>query len=349
HNPPEDNGLKFYDREGLKLSVAEEERVEAELPELPPVLDPLEFGAIHPWPEALDRYLELLRSFVPRLRLAGWRMVVDCACGATAVAAPHLFEGLGAAILFLSAELDGRRINATGAAAPSALQQAVRAQGADIGLAFDGDGDRALFVDEKGNVVEGDRLMAALAPHLWAWGELREKAVVFTVLANLGAEEHLRAKGFAVLRVPVGDRNVAWAMRENRVDLGGEPSGHIVFRRYTATGDGLLTALLVLYCLQRLDQSLGELVDLVPMYPQVRRDVPVHNRDLVLNDEAVRKAIAEAERLLRGQGRLVVRASGTQPLVRILAEGPDEAPLRLAVEQVTEAVRAADHRLSGTL
>ncbi len=349
HNPPEDNGLKFYDREGFKLSVAEEERLEAELAGASSPLSPLAFGEIKPWPQAVTRYLELLHSLVPALRLERWRVVVDCAFGATAVAAPQLFHGLGASVQVLSAELDGCRINATGAAAPSSLQEAVRTAGADLGIAFDGDGDRAVFVDEQGNVVEGDRLMAALAPHLWAWGELREKAVVFTVLANLGAEEYLRGRGFSVLRVPVGDRNVAWTMREKGIDLGGEPSGHIVFRRYTATGDGLLTGLLVLSFLQRLGQSLGELVAPVPMYPQVRADVPVRDREGVLRHHSVQKALAQAEHLLGSQGRLVVRPSGTQPLVRIMAEGPDETILRKVVEHLAEAMRAADRTLSAGL
>lgn len=347
HNPPEDNGLKFYNREGFKLSVAEEEQVEIKMSETRSAFDPLEFGEIQPWPMALASYLGLLRSFVPRLRLEGWRVVVDCAFGATVVAAPQLFEALGVSATFISAEPDGKRINATGAAAPHALQRAVLAQEAALGIGFDGDGDRALFVDEKGNVLEGDRLLAALAPHLWEWGELREKAVVFTILANIGAEEYLRKRGFTVLRVPVGDRNVAWAMHENGVDLGGEPSGHLVFRRYTATGDGLLTALLVLSYLKRLGQSLGELVAPVPMYPQVRKDVPVRDRAAVLKEKVVQEAIAEAERLLQGRGRLVVRPSGTQPLVRIMAEGPDETILGKVVEHLAEAVRAADQRLSG--
>lgn len=346
HNPPEDNGLKFYNAQGLKLSVAEEERAEAELARAVREVDPLEFGELQPRPEALERYLQLISSFVPPLRLQGWRVVVDCGFGATAVAAPRLYEGQGASVLLLSAEPDGKRINSTGAAAPRLLQETVRATGADLGIAFDGDGDRALFVDEKGNVVEGDRLMAAMAPHLWEWGELTQKAVVFTVLANLGAEKYLRERGFSVLRLPVGDRNVAWAMHENGVDLGGEPSGHIVFRRYTATGDGILTGLLVLSYLRRLGKSLNELVAPVPMYPQVRKDVFVRDRDGVLHQESVQKAICEAERLLLGRGRLVVRPSGTQSLIRIMAEGPEEKALLAAAELVAEAVQAADHRLS---
>jgi len=341
HNPPEDNGLKFYNSEGYKLSLAEEEAVEAHLDSVMGA-DPGDFGEIRPWLEAQDRYLELLRSFVPDLGLSGLNLVVDCAHGATAVVAPALFGGLRASVRFLSPELDGRRINVTGAAAPRVLQETVHKIGADLGVGFDGDGDRVLFVDGTGTIVEGDQLLAALAPHLLSWGKIRTPAVVFTVLANMGAEIYLRERGFEVIRVPVGDRNVAWAMRELGVDLGGEPSGHLIFRRYTVTGDGILTALLVLSYLRRLNLSLRALVEKVPIFPQVREDIPVADKNRVMADPAVQRVVASAEKRLAGKGRIVVRPSGTQPLVRIMAEGPDEAELRKIVTEIAEAVRAAD-------
>lgn len=345
HNPPEDNGLKFYNPAGLKLSVEDEEMVEGALG-----LDHVGpfFGAIHAFLAAREKYLGLLRSLVKGLGLSGTKIVLDCAFGATATVAPEIFGESGAELYLLGAEPDGARINASGAAAPSLLSRTVREVSADLGIAFDGDGDRALFVDATGAIVEGDQLMAALAPYLFAWGEIEKKAVVFTVLANLGAEAYLRERGFAVLRVPVGDRFVAWAMRENEIDLGGEPSGHIVFRRYTATGDGILTGLLVLSYLRQLGKSLRELVSPVPMYPQVRKDVPVANREGILAQKDVQTAIAEAEQMLSGTGRIVVRPSGTQPLVRIMAEGPEEKILREAVERVAEAVRRADQLISGS-
>jgi phosphoglucosamine mutase len=341
HNPPEDNGLKFYNHEGYKLSVAEEETVETFL-DAEENADPLGFGEIRPWPEGQNRYLALLRSFLPDLRLSGLRIVVDCAHGATAAVAPAVFGELGAFVRFLGAEPEGSRINSTGAAAPSALQKSVRAEAFDLGIGFDGDGDRAVFVDETGTIVEGDQLLAALAPYLLSWGEIRAPAVVFTVLANMGTEIFLRERGFEVVRVPVGDRNVAWAMREKGVDLGGEPSGHLIFRRYTVTGDGILTSLLVLSYLRRLGVSLRTLVEKVPIFPQVREDVPVGDKDRVMANPAVQKAIASAEKKLAGKGRIVVRPSGTQPLVRIMAEGPEEAELKRIVAEVAEAVRAAD-------
>jgi len=343
HNPPEDNGLKFYNSLGLKLSLAEEERVESFVG-----VDHLaqSFGAIHAFPDAREQYLGLLHGWIGNLRLSGVKIVLDCAFGATSIVAPEIFGETGAELYLLGAEPAGARINESGAASPRLLSQTVQERSADLGIGFDGDGDRALFVDEKDVVVEGDQLMAALAPHLFSWGEIRKKAVVFTVLANLGAENYLRERGFEVLRVPVGDRFVSWAMRENGVDLGGEPSGHIVFRRYTATGDGILTGLLVLSYLRRLGKTLGELVSPVAMYPQIREDIPVGNKAAVLKEKDVQQAIREAEALLLGKGRILVRPSGTQPLVRIMAEGPEEKILREAVEMVAEAVRRAAQLLT---
>lgn len=335
HNPPPDNGIKFYQAQGLKLSPKEEERVEALLDSCPPLGGR---GTVFPAPEAEGLYLSFLRAAVSGLSLAGWEIALDCAYGATSTVAPDVFRQLGASLVLLGEEPDGARINATGAAALGPLQEVVRGEGVDLGIAFDGDGDRAMLVTGRGEVVEGDRLIAALAPLLRDWGELATPAVVFTVLANMGAERHLLAQGFRVVRVPVGDRNVAWAMREDGIELGGEPSGHIVFGRYATTGDGILTALLVLRALERTQRSLDGLVAPVPLYPQVREDIPVVARDVALAAPEVKRAIADGERILSGRGRLLVRASGTQPVVRLFAEGPDEAELRRAVARVAAAL-----------
>lgn len=335
HNPPQDNGIKLYDGQGLKLSPEEEDRVEALFDAR---MEPGRRGATVVRADAAAVYRSLLRSAVPRLSLAGLRVAVDCAHGATCGLAPGLFAELGADVVPLGGEPDGTRINATGAAALGPLQEAVRQSGVDLGIAFDGDGDRVMFVDAQGQPVEGDRLLAALAPLLWRWKEISSPAVVVTVLANMGTEEYLRDHGIRVMRVPVGDRNVAWAMRREGIELGGEPSGHIVFGRHAPTGDGILTALLALQVLRRAEMSLGDLVTPVPTYPQVREDVPVANREVALAAPSVQRAIGDAERLLDGRGRLIVRRSGTQSLVRVVAEGPDEASLRLAVAKVTGAL-----------
>lgn len=336
HNPPQDNGIKFYNRHGLKLSPEEEERVEASLG------DPARasrLGQVAPSWGAEETYLSLLRSAVPDLSLAGLRIALDCAHGATTQLAPELFASLGASLVLLGVEPDGLRINATGAVALGPLRKLVPESGADVGIAFDGDGDRAMFVAEDGAVVEGDQLLAALAPLLLGWGELASPALVFTVLANRGPEQYLTDRGFRVVRVPVGDRNVSWAMREGGIELGGEPSGHIVFGRYAPTGDGLLTALLVLQALRRAGTTLRELVSPVPVYPRVRQDVPVTNREAAMASPKLREALARAEQLLTGEGRIVVRPSGTEPVIRVLAEGPDEEALRQAVAAVVEALR----------
>jgi len=335
HNPPQDNGIKFYDSQGLKLSPDEEERVEAFLDAAPAAN---RRAAPAPWPEAEGGYRAFLRAAFPGLSLTGCRIALDCAYGATSRIAPDLFRGLGASLVLLGEEPDGAMINATGAAALGAVQRLVREAEADLGIAFDGDGDRAMFVDSGGRVVEGDRLMAALAPLLWGWGDLASQAVVFTVLSNAGAGRYLAERGFRVICVPVGDRNVSWAMREGGIELGGEPSGHIVFGRHGPTGDGILTALLVLQALLRAEVSLDSLVAPVPLYPQVREDIPVVDRDIAMADRAVQRAIVEAERMLDSAGRLIVRPSGTQPLVRIFAEGPDEAILQRAVERVVSSL-----------
>jgi len=342
HNPPPDNGIKFYGRDGLKLSVADEERVESLL-EARPRAGPR--GRVTPRPAVAESYLAFLRERGGGLSLAGLKIVLDCAHGATARVAPMLFATLRAELVLLGAEPDGARINATGAAAMDAVTAAVPAERADLGIAFDGDGDRALFVDGRGDIVEGDRLIAALAPHLLSWNELSSPEVVFTVLANLGAEQYLTARGFRVERVDVGDRNVAWAMREGGSDLGGEPSGHIIYRPWAVTGDGILTALLVLRVLIRAGTDLASLVAPVPLYPQLRRDVPVEDREAALADPRVRAAIQAAQAKLDGTGRLIVRPSGTQPLIRIMAEGPDEAVLHGAVDPIADAL--APQRTTG--
>ncbi|MCD6128545.1 phosphoglucosamine mutase [Candidatus Bipolaricaulota bacterium] len=343
HNPPEDNGVKFYDPQGLKLSTEEEERVEALLDGRP---EGQCLGRVDPWPEAEQRYLSFLLRAVEGLSLSGLKIALDCAHGATAKVAPKVFEALGATLSVIGGELDGTRINATGAAAIAPLQALVLAEGADLGVAFDGDGDRALLVNGQGQVVEGDRLMAALAPELHRLGELPSRAVVFTVLANMGAERYLKERGFRVVRVPVGDRHVSWAMRKEGIQLGGEPSGHIVFGRFSPTGDGILTALLTLHALQKLEKDLATLTAPVPVYPQVRVDVPVVDRKRALEDPEVRQAIEEAKAMLGKAGRLVVRPSGTQPLIRILAEGEEKERLHQAVEAIERALEKSGFRSS---
>ncbi|RLE31003.1 phosphoglucosamine mutase [Candidatus Acetothermia bacterium] len=345
HNPPEDNGIKFYSPDGLKLPPDAEQGIEENL-DVRPQNGPL--GPISPWDEARELYVDFLLSVLGRGWGKGLRVVLDCAHGATAAVAPEVFSSLGIEVTAFGTELDGKKINATGVMNMGPLQELVRAEGADLGVAFDGDGDRALFVTSKGEVVEGDRLLGALAPHLLSWGEISSPAVVFTVLANRGPEEYLRAQGFTVPRVPVGDRNVSLKMKRSGIEVGGEPSGHIVFGRYSPTGDGILTALYLLRALKRLGFGLEELVRPVPLYPQLRRDIPAGRlKGEILGEEEVKRAIAEAERALGDSGRVAVRPSGTQPLIRVLVEGPDEGRLTEALEGICEAIKKALARRSG--
>jgi len=340
HNPPEDNGVKFYGPTGAKLAPEQEARIEGMLERPPDLVG--RAGTVIEWPQAASAYRTILTQAVEGLNLAGVHVALDCAFGATAPIAPELFRSLGATLSLLSAEPDGERINATGATRTQPLADLVRSTGADLGIAYDGDGDRALFVDAAGERVEGDRLMAALAPRLEAWGELRRRAVVFTVLGNLGAERFLSQRGFDVLRVDVGDRNVAQAMETHAVDLGGEPSGHIVFRRHTATGDGILTSLMVLAALRRCGCELRELVQDVTVYPQVRIDVPVADQHALYGRPEIRAAIKRAQAELDGGGRMVVRPSGTQHLLRIMGEGPDAAKVRVVAQRLADTVHEAD-------
>ncbi|MFO8034362.1 MAG: phosphoglucosamine mutase [Candidatus Bipolaricaulota bacterium] len=338
HNPPEDNGVKFYGPTGMKLSPEEEQMIEQ-------ILDSCrsgsELGQVTRYTDAESHYSQLLREAVGGLNLSGVRVALDCAHGATAPLAPELFRSLGATVSVIGGEPDGSRINATGATHTSALGELVRAEGADIGIAYDGDGDRSVFVDSTGELVEGDRLMAALAPYLLAWGELTCPAVVFTVLGNLGAEQYLTGRGFTVVRVPVGDRHVAQAMGEQEIDLGGEPSGHIVFRRHSATGDGILTSLLVLSALRQAGCDLRTLTRDVRLLSQVRVDIAVADHLTVLQRPEVQAAIHAAESSLNGAGRLLVRPSGTQHLIRIMAEGPDERGLQELTNTLTRAIHAS--------
>ena len=339
HNPPQDNGIKFYGRDGLKLAPEDEERIEAELERSDP---PGDLGPIRPFREARELYAEFLLASLGRGWGKGIRVVLDCAHGATAEVAPEVFSALGMEVTAFGREPDGRRINSTGVMNLRPLREMVLAEGADLGVAFDGDGDRALFVTAEGEVVEGDRLLGALAPWLLSWGEISTPRVVFTVLANKGPEEYLRRRGFSVVRVPVGDRNVSLAMHEEGIELGGEPSGHIVFRRYAPTGDGILTALYLVRALARLGLGLGQLVREIPLYPQLRRDIAAGKaKHTVLEDAGVKRAIAGAERALGAAGRVVVRPSGTQPLIRVLVEGPDEGKLRDVLEELCAEIEKA--------
>jgi phosphoglucosamine mutase len=339
HNPAAFNGIKFFGPAGRKLSDAVEHRIEARLfggdaaPEGP--------ARTARDARAASDYLAFLRGTWPSGRsLRGLSLVLDCANGAAYRAAPALFRSLGARVRTLADRPDGRNINrGCGALHPERLAREVLRRRADLGVAFDGDADRAMFVDETGAVRDGDSVLLAAARHLRARGRLPGGRVVVTVMANLGLHRALRALGLRAVETPVGDRYVWEAMERTGAALGGEPSGHVIFRRHLSTGDGLLTALQVLEAMVSSGRPLSALSALVVKHPQVLVNVPVKERRPLEGLREFRRGLAALERELGNAGRVFVRYSGTEPLLRIMVEGPDHAFVRRRAEDLARAVR----------
>jgi len=324
HNPFEDNGLKFFSPAGEKLTDAQEAELESLLAPsaLGSARPPL--GLVRDLPEAADAYRHFVLSTVPKgLTLKGMKLVVDCGHGASGVSTPEVLRGLGATVHVLHNEPDGRNINrASGSTHPQALLKAVRRLRAHAGLAHDGDADRVLMADEKGRLVDGDRMMGLCALHMAAHGGLPRRLLVATVMSNLGFEKALGVRGITVLRAAVGDRYVLAMMKERGAVLGGEQSGHVIFSRLLPTGDGLVTALQVLSVMKRERKTLSELAGFFTEVPQLLVNVKVAGRADLASIEPVAGAMAAAELELEGQGRVLVRWSGTEPKVRVMVEGP---------------------------
>jgi len=326
HNPPEDNGIKFFNRAGFKipegLEEGLEEAVERGVPLRPSGRG---IGRIHETPEAGEAYAEHLLAIGGELRGLKLKLVVDCANGATATVAPGLFARLGVDAVVLHDRPDGDNINlGCGSTDLGSLREAVLLYRADLGVAYDGDGDRALFVDHKGREVDGDALLLIAALELQRKGRLSPPLVVATVMSNFGLEEALRRHGIELLRTPVGDRYVAERLAETGAKLGGEQSGHIIFREHGTTGDGLITTLELLKIINRTGRPLAELAEELTRYPQVLHNVPVSDPALFHRHEGLQREIERYRAQLDGVGRLVVRPSGTQPLIRVMVEGRDE-------------------------
>jgi phosphoglucosamine mutase len=340
HNPFADNGVKIFSSRGEKLADALEEAIEARVadrawhvPEAPAGgLDAADWS---------DQYLDFLVGTVsdPK-RLAGARVLADTAHGATYRLAPRLFERLGLCATILNAEPDGRNINRDcGSTRPEGLAAAMAAGGYDLGVAFDGDGDRAIFVDRAGRVVDGDAVLLVCARHLQRAGRLPGALVVATVMSNLGLERALAETGIRLARCPVGDKYVREEMLAQRAALGGEQSGHIIFGEHHTTGDGLLTTLQVLDVMAATGRSLGELAAALVVCPQVLVNGGVREKQPIAEVPEVRAAIAEAEARLDGRGRVLVRYSGTEPLLRIMVEGDDAATIRACADGIADTVR----------
>ena len=324
HNPYADNGIKVFAAGGKKLDDAEQIEIERHWHSLISEAAPVSLGTVHDARGIVEQYVAH-RVNVVGAGLAGRRVILDCANGAMSEVAPEVFRGAGADVVAINVAPDGRNINRDcGATSPHGLVEAVLAERADLGLAFDGDGDRVIAVSSTGAIVDGDRIMAIAADDLARRGLLRNKGVAVTVMTNLGFHRAMRERGIDVIVTGVGDRNVLVALDEFDFVLGGEQSGHIVHRAFATTGDGLLAGLMLAECLVRSDASLDQAASIMQSYPQVlvnvRTDDRVHDPVAAIADE-----IARIESELGSDGRILVRASGTEPVVRVMVEAGDES------------------------
>ncbi|GLK56953.1 phosphoglucosamine mutase [Methylopila capsulata] len=344
HNPYDDNGIKLFAPDGYKLSDEVELEIEALLDaDLGPKLaDSPALGRAKRIEGAQARYIEFAKRTLNRaVSFEGLRVVVDCANGAAYKVAPEALWELGAEVITLGVEPNGVNINKdVGSTAPNALIEKVRETRADIGIALDGDADRVIIIDEKGHVVDGDQLMAVVAASWSEDGRLSAPGLVSTVMSNLGFERYLTSIGLTLERTPVGDRYVVERMRAQGYNLGGEPSGHIVLSDYATTGDGLVAALQLLSVVQRAGKPVSEICHRFEPLPQVMKNVR-YAGGRPLDDDAVRAAIAKATERLGREGRLVIRPSGTEPVIRVMAEGDDRDLVNDVVANVADVIRAA--------
>ncbi len=342
HNPFEDNGIKLFGADGYKLSDEIEAAIEAELERGSGRVAPHELGRAKRLDDAGGRYIEFVKSSFPkRLRLDGLKVVIDCAHGAAYKVAPTVLWELGAEVVPLGVAPDGLNINRdSGTMATQAMQRAVVEHGADLGIALDGDADRLLVADESGKLLDGDQLMALIALNWHRAGRLDGGGVVATIMSNLGLERHLAAHGIKLHRTSVGDRYVVEAMRKLGSNLGGEQSGHIILGDTCTTGDGLMAALQVLAAIVETGAPASRVCNIFTAVPQLLRNVRFAG-GAPLETPAVKKAISAGERRLGKAGRLSVRKSGTEPLIRIMAQGEDETLVTAIVDAIAAAVVAA--------
>ena len=340
HNPVPDNGIKFFSAEGVKIPGTTEEAIERLMREPPKDLPIGEaVGLSEPLDDAEDRYVDHLLATIEK-PLTGLRVVLDCAYGAAFHVAPRAFREAGAEVTALHAEPDGSRINvACGSTDLHRLADVVVAEGADVGLAFDGDGDRVLAVDERGRHVDGDELIAMLALDLLERGELRNRTVVATVMANLGFRKVLEEHGIAVIETPVGDKYVAEEMNAVGAVLGGEQSGHIIFGDHSTTGDGTLAGLQIAEIVALSDDTLSRLSAVFEPYPQVLINVPVKTKEGLDADEELWSEVRGQEAKLADTGRILLRPSGTEPVIRVMVEASEDATAREVAEGLAAVVK----------
>jgi phosphoglucosamine mutase len=343
HNPAEDNGIKFFGPDGYKLSDAAEEEIEAILEAGVTPARAHNIGRAKRIDDGRFRYVERVKStFPPGLNLSGLRVVLDCANGAAYRAAPEVLWELGAEVIAMGVSPDGHNINdGVGSTATEAAAMRIREMRADLGICLDGDADRVILLDETGEQADGDQIMALLAERWAAEDRLQGGTLVATVMSNLGLERFLDAKGLALHRTGVGDRYVVEAMRKNGWNLGGEQSGHIVMTDYATTGDGLMAALQFLAEMVRTGQPARALARRFEPVPQMLKNVRYAAGTDPLGHDDVKAAIAEGEAQLTGTGRVLIRKSGTEPLIRVMAEAEDEALMARVVEEIALAVDKA--------
>ena len=342
HNPYYDNGIKLFGPDGYKLSDDDERAIEALLESPPPLAEPERIGRARRVEDARGRYSHFAKSCFPEeLRLDGLKVVIDCANGAAYQVAPTALWELGAETIAIGVTPNGTNINnKCGSTAPAMLQETVVASGADIGIALDGDADRLIIVDERGRTVDGDQIMALIGKSWAEAGRLRGDGIVATVMSNLGLERFLNSIGLSLERTAVGDRYVLERMRSGGFNVGGEQSGHIILSDYATTGDGLVAALQVLAELVRQGRPASEVLHLFDTVPQLLKNVRFSS-GRPLESESVKRAIASAERELDGKGRLVIRPSGTEPVIRVMAEGDDAEQVTRLVDEICHAVQEA--------
>ena len=341
HNPYSDNGIKFFTEDGGKLSDDVEIAIEAAITTTMQTVGSTEIGKAVRIDDAAGRYIEFCKSTVPPdLTLKGLRIVVDCAHGATYHIAPNVFSELGAEVISIGCAPNGLNINdGVGVLAPGALRDAVRERRADLGIAFDGDGDRVMMIDAEGEIVDGDEILYIIAEDRHCGGRLNG-SVVGTVMSNRGLEVALQSLGVDLHRAKVGDRHVMELMQEHGSLVGGEASGHIICLDRTTTGDGIVAALQVLHALIRSGRTLGEAKKGMSKYPQITRNVRLANRIDLDSEDALQDAVAAAEADLGTEGRVLLRLSGTEPMVRIMVEGTSHADVETYADRLAEVVTA---------
>jgi phosphoglucosamine mutase len=343
HNPVEDNGIKFFGPDGFKLSDEQELEIEELIDrhddQLPRPVG-ADLGQVMDYFEGGQKYLQYLKNSVDE-DFSGIHIALDCAHGATSSLATHLFADLDADISIMGASPNGININAgVGSTHPEALAAMVKEKGADVGLSFDGDGDRLIAIDEKGNIIDGDQIMYICGKYMKEQGRLKHSTIVSTVMSNLGFYKGLEGHGINSVPTAVGDRYVVEEMKKSGFNLGGEQSGHIIFLDYNTTGDGLLTGLQLVNIMKATKMTLSELASDMIKFPQKLVNVRVTDKHHVTDNEKVKAVIEQVEAEMAGNGRILVRPSGTEPLVRVMAEAPTEELCDTYVERIVTVVKA---------